>query len=162
MNTPVNQTKKPYRRGVNAIVIDKENKFLLVQKCKYKDNEWNFLGGGKEESETLKQNLFRELNEEIGAKKTDFKIIGVSTHKIEYDYPTDTALKIHNGKYRGQSYEQVILRFIGDKDKLEFNPEEFKKHKWVKPDELEKHLIFPNQYSDHRKALEEVLSEVRT
>lgn len=155
-----NQSNKPYRKGVNAIVIDKNNNFLLVQKCKYKDNEWNVLGGGREEGETREQNLFRELSEEIGAEKENFEIIGVSTHQIKYDYPADTALKIHGGKYRGQSYEQVILKFIGNKDKLVFNPEEFKKHKWVNANELEEHLIFPNQYSDHKKAIDELLPEI--
>ncbi|MFO8053351.1 MAG: NUDIX domain-containing protein [Candidatus Omnitrophota bacterium] len=147
--------KKPYREGVNAIVIDNKNNFLLVQKNKYKDNEWNFLGGGRKEDETLKENLFRELSEEIGAEKENFEIIGISSHKIEYDYPADTALKIHNGKYRGQSYNQVILRFIGNKDKLVFNTKEIRKHKWVQPDKLEKYLIFPKQYSCHKKAIDE-------
>lgn len=153
-------TNKPYRQGVIAIVIDKDSNFLLVQKNKYKDNEWNFLGGGREDGETLEENLLRELKEEIGADKRKFEIIGISSHKTEYDYPEDTVEKIHNGKYRGQSYDQVILRFNGNKEDLDFNPEEFKKHKWVKADELEKHLIFPNQYTTHRKAIEELLTNL--
>lgn len=155
-----NQSDKPYRKGVNAIVIDKDNNFLLVQKCKYKDNEWNVLGGGRDEGETREQNLFRELNEEIGAEKDDFKIIGASNYQIKYDYPADTASKIHGGKYRGQSYEQIVLRFVGSKDNLKFNPEEFKKHKWVKLDRLKEHLIFPSQYSDHKKAIVEFLPNI--
>lgn len=143
---------KPYRQGIIAIVIDKDNNFLLVQKNKYGDNEWNFLGGGREEGETLEQNLFRELKEEIGAEKENFQIIGISSHKIKYDYPENTVERIHKGKYRGQSYDQVILKFIGDKDDLKFNANEFKKHKWVKAGELKKYLIFPNQYKDHKKA----------
>ena len=51
--------------------------------------------------ETLEQNLFREIKEEIGSERSDFEIIGTSTHKIEYDYPPDTVLKVHGGKYRG-------------------------------------------------------------
>lgn len=151
------KSKKPYRKGVNVIVIDKNNNFVLVQKKGYKDHEWNFLGGGRREGETLKQNVFRELKEEIGSEKTDLEIIGVSTHKIEYDYPPDTVLKIHGGKYRGQSYDQVVLKFIGDKNKLVFTTEEFKKHKWVKANKLKRHLVFPNQYKNHKKAIDELL-----
>ena len=44
-----NQSSKPYRKGVNAIVIDMDNNFLLIQKNGYKDSEWNFWGGGREE-----------------------------------------------------------------------------------------------------------------
>lgn len=152
-----NKSKKLYRKGVNVIVIDKDNNFLLVQKNGYKDNEWNFLGGGREEGETMEQNLFRELNEEIGSERSDFEIIGTSTHKIEYDYPPDTVLKVHRGKYKGQSYDQVILRFIGKKDKLVFTTKEFRAHKWVKTKELKKHLTFPNQYKTHKKAIDELL-----
>lgn len=155
-----NQSDKPYRKGVNAIVMDKDNNFLLVQKCKYKDNEWNVLGGGREEGETREENLFRELREEIGAKKEDFETIGISSYQIKYDYPADTVSKIHGGKYRGQLYEQVILRFVGNKENLKFNPEEFKKHKWVKPNKLKEHLIFPNQYSEHKKAIDEFLPDI--
>ena len=126
------QTDKPYRRGVNAIVIDKDNNFLLIQKNGYKENEWNFLGGGREEGETLEQNFFRELKEEIGADRTDFEVIGTSSHKIEYDYPAELALKINGGKYKGQSYDQVLLKFILKKKKLVFTPGEFRTHKCVK------------------------------
>jgi len=152
-----NHTNKPYRKGVNAIIIDEDNKFLLIQKNAYKDNEWNVLGGGRDEGETLEQNLFRELNEELNTENSDFKIVGISSHKIEYDYPADTVMRIHGGKYRGQSYDQVILRFIGDKAKLVFTPEEFRGHKWVGANELKTHLVFPNQYQNHKKAIDEIL-----
>ncbi len=154
------QSSKSYRKGVNAIVMDKDNNFLLIQKKGYKDNEWNFLGGGREKGESLEQNLFRELSEEIGSVKSDFGIVGVSTHKIEYDYPPDTILKVHGGKYRGQSYDQVVLRFIGNKDKLVFATDEFRGHKWVKARELVKYLTFPNQYENHKKAINELLSGI--
>lgn len=153
---------KPYRLGVNAIVVDIDDNFLLVQKNGYKENEWNFLGGGREEGETLEQNLFRELNEEIGTTKSDFEIIGISSFKIEYGYPADTALRINGGKYCGQSYVQVILRFIGDKSNLFFSKEEFRTHKWVKAKELENHLIFPNQYQNHQKAINELMPGILT
>lgn len=151
-------SNKPYRKGVNAIVVDKENNFLLIQKNGYKDNEWNFLGGGREEGETLEQNLFRELKEEIGSEKSDFELIGISTHKIEYEYPADTVLKVHGGKYRGQSYDQVVLRFIGDKNKLVFTPEEFRGSKWVTAKDLVNYLTFPNQYDNHKMAIDELLA----
>jgi len=152
--------EKPFRKGAITIVIDADNNFLIVQKNKYKDDEWVFLGGGREDDETLEQNIYRELEEEIGAEESEFEFVGVSTHKIEYDYPKDTVMKIHNGKYRGQSYEQVILRFIGDKNKLVFTPNEFKKHKWVRGKDLQKYLIFPNQYENNIKAIKELLPNV--
>lgn len=148
---------KPYRQGVNAIIINKDNNFLLVQKNGWKDNEWTIPGGGKEENETPEENLFRELAEEIGVDKNDLNIIGLSSYKIEYDYPLDLSLKINGGKYRGQSYRQFVLMFIGDKSKLIFCPKEFSNHKWVRADELSKYLVLPNQYQNHKMAIDEIL-----
>lgn len=154
------QLNKSYRQGVNAIVIDKDNNFLLVQKNGWKDNEWTIPGGGREDNETPEENLFRELAEEIGANRRDLNIIGLSSHKIEYDYPIELSLKINGGKYRGQSYKQFLLIFIGDKSKLIFCPKEFSSYKWVRADELIKYLILPNQYKNHKKAIDEILPDL--
>ncbi len=151
------QNSLPFRKGAATIIIDKDNNFLLVQKNGYKDNEWTFPGGGREEGETLEQNMHRELKEELNTEPVDLEIVGVSTHKIEYDYPADMYLKVNGGKYRGQSYDQIVVRFIGDKDQLIFTPEEFRGHKWVSANELVKYLVFPNQYQNNSKAIEEIL-----
>lgn len=148
---------KPYRQGVNAIIVDKDNNFLLVQKNGWEDNMLTIVGGGREGDETSEKNLFRELKEEIGAEKGDLEILGVSSHKIEYDYPEELSLKINGGKYRGQSYEQFVVRFLGDKDKLNFNSNEFRSHRWVGVNELEKYLVLPNQYQTHKLAIDEIL-----
>lgn len=151
---------KPYREGVNAIIVDKDNKFLIIQKKIYQENEWNFLGGGREKGETLKQNLFRELKEELNAEPDDFEVIGISSRKTKYDYPPELAGKLHGGKYRGQFFRQVALRFIGDKKKLVFSPKEFRTHKWVKAGELVNHLVFPHQYQDYKRIIDEVLPDI--
>lgn len=151
---------KPYRLGVNVIIIDKENRFLLIQKVGYADDQWNCVGGGREKGESLEENMYRELEEELGLKKEDFEQVGISTHKITYDYPPEVALRVNGGKYRGQSYDQVILRFIGGKEKIKYSEVEFRDHKWVEGSELVKYLVFPNQYDSHRVAIEEVLPEI--
>lgn len=148
---------KPYRQGVNAIILDKDNNFLLVQKNAWKDNELTIPGGGRDDNETPEENLFRELAEEIGAEKKDLSILGISSYDIKYDYPVELSLKINGGKYMGQSYKQFVIRFIGDKSKLIFSPEEFRGHKWVRADELHKYLVLPNQYETHKKAINEIL-----
>lgn len=151
------QLNKPYRKGVNAIIIDKDSQFLLIQKHLYKKNEWNFPGGGRKNGETLKQNLFRELKEEIDADPGDFEVIGISSYKTKYDYPPELALKVHGGKYRGQAFDQVVLKLIGDKKKLVFTPKEFRAHKWVKAAELVNCLVNPHQYQDYKKVIDEIL-----
>lgn len=151
------QINKLYRQGVNAIIVDKDSNFLLVQKNTWQDNILTIPGGGKENDETPEENLFRELAEEIGAEKKDLIILGISSHNIEYDYSIELSSKINGGEYRGQSYKQFVVRFIGDKDKLIFTPKEFRNHKWVKAQELHKYLVLPNQYKTHKQAINEIL-----
>lgn len=151
---------KPYRLGVNALVFDKDNNVLLIQKHQYKENEWNFVGGGKEEGETLEENLFRELDEELGAKKDSFEVIGICPFKIEYDFPPGFRDPNYGDKYKGASYELVVLKFLGDKKDLTFSPEEFKTHRWIKNSEVKDFLTFPNQYSHYQQAIGEFLPEL--
>ena len=151
------QNSLPFRKGAATIIVDNNNNFLLVQKNGYKDNEWTFPGGGRDEDETLEQNMYRELKEELNVEPSDLEIVGVSTHKIEYDYPADMYLKVNGGKYRGQSYDQIIVRFIGNKDQIVFTTEEFRGHKWVTANELVNYLVFPNQYQNNKKAIDEIL-----
>jgi len=157
--TYMSNSEKPYRLGVNVIIVDTEDHFLIIQKVGYADNEWNFIGGGREEGESLEQNMYREIEEELELKESDFELVGVSTHKITYDYPAELALRVNGGKYRGQSYDQVVLRFMGDKGKIKYSEVEFRDHKWVEGSELVKYLVFPNQYDNHRVAIEEILQE---
>ena len=56
----------PYRKGVNAVVVDSNNNFLIVQKQAYGDNQWDFPGGGLDDDETLEIGILRELKEELG------------------------------------------------------------------------------------------------
>ncbi len=63
----------PYRKGANAIVIDKNNQFLLIQKVRYGNNQWDFPGGGMDEEENCETAVLRELQEELHS--VDFKII---------------------------------------------------------------------------------------
>ncbi len=150
---------KPYRLGVNALIIDDNYNFLIIQKSEYKDNEWTIVGGGCEDGETLLENAFREVQEEIGIGKEELEFIKQSKYGIEYDYPVELAKKIYNGKYRGQSYAQIFVRFRGNKNKLRFN-DEIRTHKWVKAQDLKKYLIFPNQYESVKRAIQDVLPKI--
>lgn len=92
----------------------------MIQKNIYRDNEWTFIGGGREEGESLKENLFKEIEEETELNKNNFELLKISNKKIEYDYPKELAKKVHNSKYRGQSYNQALVKFKGDKKNQDF------------------------------------------
>ncbi len=58
-----------YRTSIKALVLEEENKFLLI---KEKDGRWELPGGGMDHGETPEACLRREIKEEMGLTITDF------------------------------------------------------------------------------------------
>jgi len=78
----------PYRKGANAVVVDSNNLFLIVQKQNYGDNQWDFPGGGLEDDEDLSSGILRELREELGS--SDFEIIRISPYRDVFEWPKES------------------------------------------------------------------------
>jgi putative (di)nucleoside polyphosphate hydrolase len=146
----------PYRKGVNAVVIDKDNNFLIVQKNSYGDNQWDFPGGGLDEGELPDKGILRELSEELGS--SSFEIIKVSPIRLKFEWPQeaiDLAFKKHGKIWRGQEKFQFIVRFTGINSDLKIQEEELRRIKWVKYSELQDHLIFEGQWDNAKLVIEE-------
>lgn len=145
--------KRPYRKGVVVLVVDKNNKFLVLQLNSYKDNEWNFLGGGRKKGETEEENLFRELKEELGCGKECFKVLGKSKNRLRYLYPPSMV----DDYFKGQVKDQFLVRFVGDKKKIKILENEIKNHRWVLLEELKDHLVFLDQHKNAMEVIDELL-----
>jgi len=158
MTLKITREKYPYRQATLGIVIDEDKEFLLVQKLNYRENEWSFAGGGIEENETPKQAVSGELEEELGSKK--FRIIAESTTPYCYEWPNHVILRQYQktGKlYRGNQVKYFLSKFSGNKEELKLRRNELRAIKWVKLEELPKHLIFPSQWQAAEKVHQELL-----
>jgi putative (di)nucleoside polyphosphate hydrolase len=147
----------PYRKGVNAVVVDKDNKFLIVQKNAYEDNQWDFPGGGLDEGEDPETGILRELQEELGSGS--FEIIKQSPINIKYEWPQETierGYKKHGKWWRGQEKFQFIVRFTGNVVDMLIQEEELRRTKWVKYSDLKEHLVFEGQWKNAKSVIEEV------
>jgi len=144
----------PYRIGINTLVVDKNQRFLLVQLHGYKQNEWKFVGGGVKLNEEPLEAVYREILEEVGIKKRDLKFLGQSKYVHSYDFPDNMDSKIKY-KYKGQKKFQFVFRYVGDSCDLVIQEEEIRAYKWVKQNELKDCLLFPDQFQNAQKIIEE-------
>ncbi len=146
----------PYRKGVNAVVVDSNNNFLLVQRRAYGDNQWDFPGGGLDENELPEIGILRELTEELGS--TSFEIVKQSPINIKFEWPQkaiDAGYRKHRVWWRGQEKYQFIVSFTGNRSDLILQEEEIKRIKWVTYSELKEHLIFEDQWENAKLVIED-------
>jgi len=144
--------KRPYRKGVVVLVIDEDDRFLVLQLNEYDNNQWNFLGGGRKKGETEEENLFRELKEELGCGKECFEVLGKSKNRLKYLFPSTM-----NGNYfKGQVKDQFLVRFTGEKKDIKIQEDEIKDCKWVLREELKDHLLFLDQHKNAMKVIDEL------
>lgn len=150
----------PYRQGVIGIIVDNEDNYLIVQMCAYEDHQWRFCGGGlHDKDEDHKVALMRELEEELGT--TDFEILQESSILIRFEWPIGATANryLKDGQFfRGQEQKQFLVKFKGKKEDIKVDPNELKRIKWVKREELESHFVFENQWKQAEETLKELLS----
>ncbi len=121
-----------FRKGVAAIIINKDKKVLMCEHV-WIDDAWQFPQGGIEENEDKDKAILRELDEELGS--TNFKIIGKMEETIQYKFPF--YLKEKYG-FPGQEQTFFLVYFTGKDSEIRFDNQEkpeFKAFKWVEVEE---------------------------
>lgn len=147
----------PYRQSTLGIVTNNDGEFLVVKKSSYSDIEWSFPGGGVEDGESPETAVARELEEEL--LTNNFKIVGKGTQINVYDWPEDVIEVNYNkrGQYfRGQEMAQFFVLFEGRSEDI--NPGDgLMEVRWVTRESLKSYLIFPNQFDNAEKIINEFI-----
>lgn len=157
-NIKINRDELPYRQAVIGIVVDDDKKFLVAQAVTYGKNDWRFPGGGIKKNETLEKSVLRELEEELGVN--NFEIVKKANFINRYEWPDNVMEREFKKKgimHRGQEQISFLIKFKGKKEDIKIKPEELRKIKWVKYDELKDHFTFPNQWNYAEKVLRELI-----
>ncbi|MBY0291797.1 MAG: RNA pyrophosphohydrolase [Alphaproteobacteria bacterium] len=144
-----------YRPAVGMMILNKENKILVGQRLDNKDPAWQMPQGGISPHEDADQAMLRELQEEIGTRHVE--IIIKSKTWYQYDLPAELAVRLWNGKFKGQKQIWYALRFRGeDKDiNIHTYHPEFRSWKWVEREELLE-LIIPFKRDLYSRVLKDL------
>jgi len=133
----INKKGKTKRDIALLTMVNKEGKFLLQHRSEHIERwpgYWGFFGGGIEEGETPEEGLRREIQEELGYKTEEHKLI------IEQDFVGTShwgKRYIYVGEY-DDSQELVLCSESQD-------------HGWFNLEELEKLKMHADDHKTIRK-----------
>jgi len=109
--------KNGYRLNVGIIITNPQGK-LFWGKRVGNANAWQFPQGGVNPYETLKETMFRELNEETGLSKQDVEIISITQRWISYTLPENMRRHFQNPLCIGQRQKWFLLRLVSGDEKI--------------------------------------------
>lgn len=126
----VNEARKKLKKNALAIIVNDDNKFLLLKRGDNKEiwmpNKWSLVGGGVEKGETPEQACKREVKEETGLEIKDF-------------------IKTFNVQRNPDSIEYVFAaRYDGDSTDIELDTEENSNYGWYDIPEMKFLDVVPN------------------
>ncbi len=149
-----------FRKGVSAIIINRKNEFLLVNLKSFEDKYFAIPGGGVDQEETLKDTVYRELNEELGIKKKHLQIVGQSNTPVRFKFKV---IKLNrDGKnYNGSERYFFGFKFIGNDNEIKLKEDEIRSYKWVPYEDLKDYLLFDNQLEDTSEKIKEIFPFVK-
>lgn len=136
-----------YRQGVSALIINKNKEFLLVNLESFESHFFTIPGGGVEEGESLKEAVYREIEEEIGIGKKSLEFIGECKDSLKFKFKT-IKMNRNNIEYEGSERYFFGFKFIGSNEEIKLQEGEVRSYKWVSFENLKNYLLFEDQLDD--------------
>ena len=150
-----------YRKNVGIILCNSRNKLLICKRLG--EESWQFPQGGFEKNENAESAMFRELFEEVGLKKNDISIIGITKSWLKYDLPKKYQRKTNNRLCIGQKQKWFLLRLISDDSNISFSNSkrpEFDSWQWV-DDDKPMEIVIDFKRDVYKKALKELMPIIK-
>lgn len=138
-----------YRPAVAAILQDRAGRILI---CERSDTPgaWQFPQGGIEPGETPAAALAREVLEEIFLPRKAYSIAAVRG-PYRYRFPAGVTKK----GFHGQAHHYFLLRLRGSKSLIDPAAAngEFRRARWIRPDEFDLNWLPPMKRRAYRRVL---------
>ena len=144
-----------YRSGVGIILVNANRQVFLGKRLGM--DAWQFPQGGVRQGETTAQTMYRELQEEIGLKQEDVKILAESREWRSYDLPKRLIRRRTKPVCIGQKQKWFLLHLVREEAKIDLlatEDPEFDSWAWVSYWYPLRQII-----SFKRKVYEEVMQE---
>lgn len=146
-----------YRKGVSALIRNKNQEFLLVNLVSFKEGYFAIPGGGMEEEESPEESVYREIQEEVGIEKKYLEFVGKSDTPVRFTFKL-----IHGGKeYAGSERYFFGFNFLGKNTEIRLQTDEVRAYKWVPLARLNEYLLFNNQLVETLEKIKEIFSDLQ-
>ncbi|MEI6553563.1 MAG: NUDIX domain-containing protein [bacterium] len=150
-----------YRKGISALIINKDKDFLLVNLKSFEDKYFAIPGGGVEEGETLEEATYREIEEELGITAKSLELVGKGDSPLRFKFKVIKMTR-EGVEYEGSERNFFGFNFIGKDDEIKLQESEVKAYRWVPFTELKNYLLFDNQLEETTEKILEVFPSFQT
>ncbi|MEI6352507.1 MAG: NUDIX domain-containing protein [Candidatus Nomurabacteria bacterium] len=144
-----------YRKGVAAIIINKNQEFLLINLISFEEKYFAIPGGGSEDNESLEETVYREIKEELGIGKDSLELIGKSENPLCFKF-AEIKLSRNGVEYEGSEKYYFGFKFIGEDSEIKLKEDEVRSYKWVSFSDLKDYLLFDEQLKDTEEKIKEI------
>jgi putative (di)nucleoside polyphosphate hydrolase len=121
-----------YRCGVGIILVNANRQLFLGKRLGM--DAWQFPQGGMRQGETPEQSMYRELQEEIGLRPPDVKILAQTKEWLSYELPKNLIRRRTKPTCIGQKQKWFLLQLSGEAAKIDLlatDDPEFDSWAWV-------------------------------
>jgi putative (di)nucleoside polyphosphate hydrolase len=124
-----------YRPNVAGILERPEDGRIFIGERFDVPGAWQFPQGGIDKGESEEDAFFREMEEEIGLKPSDYEVV---EKRAGYRYKFAKG-RVKWGKYRGQEQTYFHCKLVADVSaiQLDLHNQEFSRFRWILPAEFD-------------------------
>lgn len=136
-----------YRKGVSALIRNKNQEFLLVNLVSFEERYYAIPGGGIEDGETMENAVYREIKEELGLQEKSLELVGYDNIPVCFKFK-EIKMNRNGIEYEGSERYFFGFNYIGDENEILLKEDEVRSCKWVSLNALKDYLLFDNQLQE--------------